>query len=55
MPRGARIVIPDVPHHIIQRGNRKADIFFCDEDARPMSGSSLRPAPGIRCGAWPGA
>jgi putative transposase len=32
MPRAARIVIPDVPHHIIQRGNRRQDVFFSDED-----------------------
>jgi putative transposase len=32
MPRQARIVIPDVPHHIIQRGNRRGDIFFSTDD-----------------------
>jgi putative transposase len=32
MPRIARIVIPDVPHHITQRGNNKQDVFFTDED-----------------------
>ncbi len=32
MPRTARIVIPDVPHHIIQRGNRRQDVFFGEED-----------------------
>ncbi len=34
MPRAARIVLPDCPHHIIQRGNHKQDIFFSDEDCR---------------------
>jgi len=34
MPRTARIVIPNTPHHIIQRGNRKQDVFFCDDDYR---------------------
>jgi putative transposase len=32
MSRLARIVVPDYPHHIIQRGNRRQQTFFCDED-----------------------
>jgi putative transposase len=32
MPRIARVVIPGCPHHIIQRGNRRLKVFFCDED-----------------------
>ena len=32
MPRVARTVITDVPHHIVQRGNNRQDIFFVDED-----------------------
>ena len=32
MPRLARVVVPGVPHHITQRGNRRQDAFFCDED-----------------------
>src|SRR4051812_44822295 len=28
MPRTARIIRPDAPHHITQRGNRQAPIFF---------------------------
>ena len=34
MPRVARIVIPDVPHHITQRGNNRQDVFFVDDDRR---------------------
>ncbi len=34
MPRVARRVIEDVPHHITQRGNNKQDIFFVDDDRR---------------------
>ena len=30
----ARIVIPDVPHHVTQRGNRREDVFFEDADHR---------------------
>jgi putative transposase len=32
MPRIARIVVPGVPHHVTQRGNRKQQIFFSTED-----------------------
>lgn len=32
MPRSARIVVPMVPHHLIQRGNRRQNVFFSDED-----------------------
>jgi putative transposase len=32
MPRVARIVIEDVPHHVTQRGNNRQDVFFLDED-----------------------
>ena len=34
MPRVARIVLPDFPHHITQRGNNKQDVFFVDDDRR---------------------
>lgn len=34
MPRKARIVIPDIPHHITQRGNNKQDVFFVDDDRK---------------------
>ncbi len=32
MPRLSRAVFAGVPHHITQRGNRREDIFFVDED-----------------------
>lgn len=32
MPRGSRIVLPGLPHHVTQRGNNQQDIFFVDED-----------------------
>ena len=33
MPRVSRCVFPNMPHHITQRGNRREDVFF-DEDDR---------------------
>jgi putative transposase len=32
VPRIARVVIPGLPHHVIQRGNRRHLVFFSDED-----------------------
>jgi putative transposase len=32
MPRLARSVFANVPHHITQRGNRREDVFFTEED-----------------------
>lgn len=32
MPRTARIVIANYPHHIIQRGHNRQAVFACDED-----------------------
>jgi len=32
MARLARVVVPGVPHHITQRGNRRQETFFCEAD-----------------------
>jgi putative transposase len=32
MPRHARLVIPDVPVHLIQRGHNRNACFFCEDD-----------------------
>ena len=34
MPRRARLTIPGVPLHLIQRGNNRQACFFADEDYR---------------------
>ena len=34
MARRPRIVVPHCPHHITQRGNNHADVFFTDDDRR---------------------
>lgn len=34
MARIARIVIPGMPHHVTQRGNRRLPVFFTDDDYR---------------------
>ena len=32
MPRTARIVVEGMPHHIVQRGNRRQNVFFNTDD-----------------------
>ncbi len=32
MARISRVVIPGMPHHIVQRGNRRQSVFFSDDD-----------------------
>jgi len=34
MPRTARIVFAGMPHHVTQRGNPRADVFWTDADRR---------------------
>jgi len=34
MPRRPRIIVPDIPVHVIQRGNNRQPCFFAEEDYR---------------------
>ena len=34
MARMARVVVPHVPHHVTQRGNRRQRVFFSPDDYR---------------------
>ena len=34
MARIARVVVPGLPHHVTQRGNRRQPVFFGPEDFR---------------------
>jgi len=34
MAKTARVVVPNYPHHITQRGNRRQDVFFQTSDYR---------------------
>ena len=38
MPRAARLVLPGIPHHVTQRGNRRQLTFFSHEDYRRYAG-----------------
>lgn len=32
MPRKARVLVPQCPHHIVQRGHNRKAVFIADED-----------------------
>ena len=32
MARIARLVVPNFPHHVTQRGNRRAQVYLCLDD-----------------------
>jgi|WetSurMetagenome_2_1015567.scaffolds.fasta_scaffold00195_16 putative transposase len=32
MARIARVIVPNIPHHVTQRGNRKLTTFFIEDD-----------------------
>jgi putative transposase len=34
MPRKARLIVPECPHHIVQRGHNRKTVFVTDEDYR---------------------
>ena len=54
MARLPRIVIPGVPHHVAQRGNRRLPVFFSDDDRREYLRlvAVAAEASGARCLAW---
>ena len=54
MARLARVVIPQVPHHVTQRGNRRLPIFFGDADRAAYLElvAAACAATGTTCLAW---
>jgi len=54
MARISRVVVPEIPHHIVQRGVRRMDVFFSNEDREEYL-SQLREQGerfGVRYLAW---
>ena len=54
VPRTARVVVPGLAHHVIQRGNRRQRIFFTHGDCRryvAMLAEACR-AHSVSCLAW---
>ena len=54
MARLARLVVPDVPHHVTQRGNRSQPVFFGERDYAAYLAlvREACAARGVRCLAW---
>ena len=54
MSRLARLVVPGLPHHVTQRGNGRAQVFFGEDDYalyRALLAQSCRAA-GVEVWAW---
>ena len=54
MARLARVVAPGVPHHVTQRGNRRLETFFSDDDYRAYRALLAEhcAAAGVACWAY---
>jgi putative transposase len=52
MARYARIIIPDAPHHVTQRGNRREPIFFEDGDQEVYRDLLAEQAARYRVAVW---
>lgn len=52
MTRLARIVVPDIPHHVTQRGNRREQVFFGPADYRAYLELLGTAARGSDTGIW---
>ena len=54
MARFARVVVPHVPHHVTQRGNRRLETFFSDDDYRAYRALLAEhcAAAGVACWAY---
>jgi len=52
MARIARLVIPGLPHHVTQRGNRRGQVFFEDSDYTLYLDMLAESAARARCAIW---
>lgn len=52
MPRIARAIALNYPHHVTQRGNNRQDVFLCDEDRRYYLELVKKYAVKYHCWVW---
>lgn len=52
MARIARLIVPGVPHHVTQRGNRREQTFFVDDDYRLYRGLLAEAAAKAKAEIW---
>ena len=55
MARLGRYFLPDQPLHVIQRGNNREPIFYCEDDYVRYRDWLVSAAPGPRCAGLPAA
>ncbi|WP_284267773.1 transposase [Mesorhizobium huakuii] len=52
MARLARIVVPDLPHHVTQRGNGRTKVFFTSEDYALYKTLLVEHCRAVNVGTW---
>lgn len=52
MARMARFVVPNYPHHVTQRGNRRQQVFFSEDDYRAYKTLLARACKSAQCEIW---
>jgi len=52
MAQIARAVAPGIPHHVTQRGNRRQQTFFNDEDWYPCKNEAIAGNRGLPKNLW---
>ena len=52
MARIARLIVPGLPHHVTQRGNRRGQVFFEDSDYALYLDMLAESAARARCAIW---
>lgn len=52
MLRMARLVVPNYPHHVTQRGNRRQQVFFSDDDCQTYKNYLSSACLKARCEVW---
>lgn len=52
MARMARLVVPNYPHHVTQRGNRRQQVFFSSDDYRAYKTLLARACKSAQCEIW---
>ena len=49
MPRKTRMYLPDIPVHVVQRGNNRDTCFFCEDEYRYFLGAKVKVNSAWRC------
>ena len=52
MPRMARLVVPNYPHHVTQHGNRRQPVFFTGDDYESYKTFLSAACESAQCEIW---